>query len=238
MERKEYFIGVDIGQIRDHTAIAVVEVLPATEKTITPTGKLTLGGATLGTVVGQPIKVAEREPLPRLQCHYLQTLRLGIKFQDIAQRLSEIEAKLMAKGEAEVKILVDATGPGQPIPELIRGSVKCPVISCRFTSGAEPSYDGKSAMIPKEPMVTNLQIFIQEKRLELPKKTKDPDQAKANQEMLLQLQNFMRDMPKEGARAETFEAKVGTHDDLVTALGLAVWGAKHYRPCEPFVRRL
>lgn len=197
---KLYFIGVDVGQVQDYTAIAVVEALP---------------------VKGEDL---------RLRCHYLQTMPLGLQFRDIARRLSEIEAKLKARGEAAVTILVDATGPGQPVPELIRGLVKCDVISCRFTSGAEPAYEGSYWKLPKPAVVTRLKIFLQEKRLELPGKTKDQTQARVINEMLLELQNFQYNQPEEGARAETFEAKVGSHDDMVTALGLAVWGAKRADP--------
>ena len=129
-------------------------------------------------------------------------------------------------------ILVDATGPGQPVPELIRGMVKCDVISCRLTSGADPVYEGSYWKLPKPWVVTFLKILLQEGRLELPGKTKDPAQAQAINAMLLELQNFQYNQPEEGAKAETFEAKVGTHDDLVTALGLASWGAKYAAPGE------
>lgn len=197
---KLYFIGVDVGQVRDYTAIALVEAVPAE-------------GGDL-----------------RLRCHYTQTLPLGIQFQDIGRRLSEIEGKLKAQGEAAVTILVDATGPGQPIPELIRRLVKCDVIACRFTSGDEPRYEGSQWNLPKAAVITLLKIFIQEGRLELPGKIKNQDQARAMSEMLKELQDFQYNQPAEGARAETFEAKVGSHDDLVTALGLATWGAKVAAP--------
>lgn len=239
MTGKQYFIGVDVGQIQDHTAIAVVEAIPPEKKQIIPEGNLTVGGAPVGVRIQGPPQEAEvRELYPRIQCHKIQSLRLGIRFQDIARRLSEIEGKLKAKGEATVSILVDATGPGQPVPELIREQVKSRVISCRFTSGTEPHREGDNLKLPKDALVMCLKIFLQNKRLELPGKTKDPDQARAIQEMLLELQNFQSNQPKEGARAETFEAKVGSHDDLVTALGLAAWGAKNCQPCRPFIRRL
>lgn len=199
MIEKQYFIGVDVGQVKDYTAIALVEAIPAE-------------GGDL-----------------RLRCPYLQTMPLEIQFQDIARRLAEIEGKLQAKGSAAVTVLVDGTGPGQPVPELIRGRVKCNVISCRFTSGNDPRYDGATWYIPKAALVTCLKIFIQEGRLELPGKTRDQAQARAINEMLLELQNFQYNQPEEGAKAETYEARVGSHDDLVTALGLATWGVREYR---------
>lgn len=193
---KFYFIGVDVGQITDHTAIAVVEAVP--------------------------------DEVLRLRCHFLETLLLRQTFASMADRLGEIEGKLRVEGAA-VEILVDATGPGQPIPELIRERVGCNVISCRFTSGDEPNYERSYWKLPKAAVVTYLKILFQEGRFELPGKVKDPAKAQAINAMALELQNFQYNQPAAGAKAETFEARVGAHDDLVTALGLAAWGAKQHR---------
>lgn len=204
MFQKRYFIGVDIGQVADHTAIALVEAIPGEKKE------------------------DQAGPGFRLRCSFLQVLPLGIQFRDVARRLSKIEEKLSPAGS--VTILVDATGPGQPVPELIREVAKSVVISCRFTSGDEPSYEWDYWKLPKAAVVTNLKIFLQDGLLEIAGKSRDPERERAINEMLVELRDFQYNQPKEGARAESFEAKVGTHDDMVTALGLACWGARRYGP--------
>jgi hypothetical protein len=91
-----------------------------------------------------------------------------------------------------------------------------------ITAGLEDRFDEHEVHIPKQHLVSMLQVLLQTGRIHLPQ-TAD---AKAMQEELQQygLKVQSSGQPVLGA------FKIGQHDDLVTALGLAVYYAeKHVR---------
>ena len=198
-----YYIGVDVGQGLEPTAIAVVARDFDDESDDYP-----------------------------LECSYLQELPGGTTYPDLARRLSEIEAELLRRGAYSLKILVDVTGQGQPAIDLIRRSVKSKTISAQFTAGTGASSEGDSWKIRKEELITHLKIMRQTNRLTITGRGRNPAQERAISEMLRQLENFTYNPP---AAEEALEVKTGTRDDLVVALGLAVWIEREWRVTGPIV---
>lgn len=191
-----YYLGVDVGLAMEPTALALV----ARDFNL------------------------EGEDYP-LVCSYIQTLSLGATYPDVARRISEIEKELFRRGAHSLKVLVDVTGQGQPVIDLIRRGLESELISAQFTSGAETISQGQTWRISKEELITYLKIILQTGRLQLPGKTKDSDQERTISEMVLELQGFN---PKKQAE-DVMEVKTGARDNMATALGLAMWLEREWR---------
>ncbi|HSL82164.1 MAG TPA: hypothetical protein VLF66_05275 [Thermoanaerobaculia bacterium] len=185
-------IGVDIGQKRDPTAVCVAE-------------------AELRQVEG------------RTEIHYLirhlERLPLGTPYPRVAERVAEVEGQVRAKTGETPTIFVDATGVGQPIVDLVRerlpGGWLVPVYLTHGDRRVETREgEGVRVSLGKAYLVSRLQAVLQNHRLHLP----HTREAEALTEELLDYEIRV----DESANDRYGAFRVGTHDDLVTALGLAV----------------
>lgn len=158
---------------------------------------------------------------------YIQTLPLRTPFRQVADRIGEIESGLRTRGP--VLVLVDSTGMGQSIPELAREKVESPVVSCRLTGGNESACRGLYWRIPKPEMVRELVRLIDQGRLRLPREYPTVEIRLAVAEALRELRDFQANQRKGGAGRVTFEGMKGSHDDIITALGLIALGASRWR---------
>jgi len=208
-------VGVDIGQKVDPTAIAVNEIEWRRDD----------GGK-------------------RVDYHiirHLERLTLGTPYPRVAERLGEVIAGVRRRAAAptarapsvvfdpaitaykavggqasglSLKIYVDATGVGQPVVDLLaQAGVK--VRPVYFTYGdRRTEEDGGRITLGKAWLVSRLQALLQTGRILLPQTAEARALAKELMDYEIKVDQDAND--KYGA------FKVGTHDDLVTALGLAV----------------
>jgi len=182
-------IGVDIGQRRDPTAIAVVEVV-------------------------------KREDGYHFRVRHLETLPLGTQFYAVAARVAEVVASVRKLSGRTPTVCVDATGLGLPVLEMIERAGVPKVVPVYFTHGdRRTERQGASGRLEvslgKALLVCRLQALLQSDRLHLL-----PTMAAAR-ELAAELRTYeIRVDERANDRYGAF--KVGTHDDLVTALGLAV----------------
>lgn len=198
-------VGVDIGQKRDATAVAVAE-----------------------------LEYREREV--RREDHWLvrhlERLPLGTPYPQVADRLSEIVENVRKQENTVYEtdalggrwrrterpqvsaVYADATGVGQPVVDELRAR-GLPVTACYFTHGDRRTVEGHTTVkIGKAWLVSRLQALAQSKRIHLPR----TPEALAMERELMDYE--IRIGPDANDRYGAF--KVGSHDDLVTALGLAV----------------
>ena len=217
-------IGADIGQKRDPTAIVVCEyeVVEIDEGGVPhdPTGLRDL--VNIATGVEDP---------PLLDTRYvvraLERLPLETPYPTVARRLHAICRAMARRPKAEVFLAVDATGVGRPIVDLVRDELDDGVHLTAVTiSGGEkcpqaPLYRSEITM-GKVFMVSRLQALLQSRRIVMPKKSLDA------QGLATELLDFEIRVGRD-AHAEMGAFKTGTHDDLVTALGLSVLGDDHNR---------
>jgi hypothetical protein len=185
-------IGVDIGQKRDPTAICVAEI-------------------------------EERGQGDRKDTHFkvrhLERLPLGTPYPRVADRVAAITERVRAKTGESPAVLVDATGVGQPVVDLLREQIRRGrVVAVYFTHGdrrTEAKEAGQLRVsLGKAYLVARLQALLQSARLHLPRTR----ESEALTQELLDYEIRVDDNAND--RYGAF--KVGTHDDLVTALGLAV----------------
>lgn len=204
-------IGVDIGQKRDPTAIAVAEI------------------------ASEP---GPQGAVEHFNIRHLERLPLGTSYPAVATRLGQIAAavakrlELLAIGplpawynqypDAEPvavtgrftpRVFVDATGVGLPVVDLLTLAGVAP-IACYFTHGDRRNVELNQITIGKAWLVSRLQALFQTDRIHLPA----TDEAR---QLARELQDY--EIRVDERANDTYGAfRVGTHDDLVTALGLAV----------------
>jgi len=178
-------IGVDLGQKHDYSAIVVAEL------------------------------VEERKD--NYEVRSMQRLPLNTPYPQVAHRLIEVRDKVRSKANSKngPEILVDATGLGQPVVDMIQQN-GVSVTSVLLTGGEKAVLKEGSWHIAKSALVCRLQVLLQDRRLKF---SKHHPLAEA---MIDELLNFEIKVSQGGQ--DTYGAfKTGAHDDLVVALGLACW---------------
>jgi hypothetical protein len=185
---------------------------------------------TLGCDIGQKI---DPTALVAAQCedrsdtlHYvirlIERLPLGTSNPQVAARIAEIMGNLQRRAATErlygrgfdAQLIVDATGVGLPITDLLTERGPSPT-ACYFTASdkrTETSY--RSISIGKAFMVGRLQVLLQSSRIHLPA-TPESD-ALSNELLSYEIK------VDDNANVQFGAFRTGTHDDFVTALGIAV----------------
>jgi hypothetical protein len=143
-ERRRFVTGLDLGQAKDFTAIAVME------RTIVPS------------------------PDPELQAihHYavrhLVRMALGTSYTVICDHLVSLFARSPLTGTT---LAVDETGVGRPVVDLLDTSrIKADVRPITITGGHEAHQgDGLGWKVPKKCLVSTLQVLLQGRRLTVAK---------------------------------------------------------------------
>lgn len=180
-------IGVDVGQRRESTGIAVAE---------------------------EDRRDGEERPEVHFLVRHLQRLPPGTPYPAVARRVKEIARAIHTKTRARPDLYIDATGLGQAVVELFSAAGGT-VVACYFTHGdrrTEPS--PREVILGKAYLVARLQALLQTGRLHLPLSP----EAKALAEDLRDFEVRV----DETANGRPGAFPVGSHDDLVTAVGLAV----------------
>ena len=181
-------IGVDIGQKRDPTAIAVAE---------------------------SDLRHVEGRQEVHFVVRYLARLPLGTPYPRIAAKVGELAAAVDRRTPNTPTLYMDATGVGQPIVDLLKeraGGVTIKAVY--FTHGDRRTAEGARIVLGKAYLVSRLQALLQGLRVHLPRTA----EAEALARELLDYEIRV----DENANDRYGAFRVGTHDDLVTALGLAV----------------
>lgn len=178
-------IGVDLGQRRDPTAIAVMES-----------------------------EYRQEDTRVHHMARHLERLPLGTPYPDVAERIAMVAAGA-TEHAGRVTLYVDATGVGMPVvDELRRARVPAKLYACYFTHGDQRTVQETDVRIGKAWLVSRLQVLLQGGRLHLPRTVEAEALARELLEYEIKIDTDAND------RYGAF--RVGTHDDLVTALGLAV----------------
>lgn len=195
-------LGLDVGQLHDPSALCAVELTERTIKAADPLfGEWPLR-ETHFRVLG-----AERLPL-------------GTSYPDVAARLCLLAKRLYDRDSSgDYHALVDCTGVGRPIVDLLREQVipQCHVTAVTLTGGARGDPDvlwRQEASIAKAYMVSRLQALLQSGRITAPM---DPDMAA----MAAELKTFELRAKADTGHLQSGAFVVGSHDDLVTSLALA-----------------
>ena len=140
---RDFVIGVDIGQARDYTAIAIFQRIEEL------TGEAEDGR--WATRVRYELPHLERPPL-------------GTPYPMIIERLKELIAGLPAHGR--LNLVVDQTGCGRPVVDLMRKE-KLSIVPVNITMIGVAHFERGVWNLPKHELVSNLAILLQSERLKI-----------------------------------------------------------------------
>jgi hypothetical protein len=147
---------------------------------------------------------------------HLERLPLGTPYPDLVKRMADIAAGIVERTQARPRLFIDATGIGTPVLDLVREArVRATVTAVYFTHGDRRHVDEEQRRVSlgKAWLVSRMQALLQTGRLHLPK---TPEAERLGKELL----DFEIRVDQD-ANDRYGAFRVGTHDDLVTALGLA-----------------
>lgn len=189
-----FVCGVDLGQARDYTAVAIVER-----------------------------QAAERVWAVR----YLERYPLGTPYPETVERVEALMNRPPMRGDSQ--LVLDATGVGRPVFDLFRrGGMGRRVVGITIHGGDAVVLDRALSgyRVPKRDIVGTLDLHLQQQRLKIAPGLRDADV------LLKELQNYKIHISDSGHDSYgTWRS--GDHDDLVLAVGLAIWVGQRYMPLPP-----
>lgn len=196
---------MDLGQQYDYTAISVIQ---------------TREKWTTGENVPVSWKTGGEDKMVTYH-YYLRYLeRFRAKYPDTVQRVVKITRKL--EDDGGTALLVDATGVGLPVVEMMREERLDPIPIIITGGNAITESDG-GYHLPKRQMISTLQGLFESGRLKISKGINHLE------ELLEEISNFRVKITKAGN--DTYEAWRETdHDDMVISIAMAAWYARREAP--------
>jgi hypothetical protein len=215
-----WYVGLDLGQAQDYTALAAVEQTeapaPTADADIIPAPAPDIGEAQAeAPTANRPAK-----PLPHFAVRHLNRWQLGTPYPAI---VADVAALLAADPLKRCTLCVDATGVGRAVIDLFR-QAKLParLSPITITAGHSASLAGDGWHVPKKDLVAIMQTLLQGRRLGIARRLPEAETLKR------ELAAFR--VKVTAAANETFEAwRERDHDDLVFAMALPLWYAARGR---------
>jgi hypothetical protein len=195
-----FFVGVDLGQKVDPTALCVVE--------------------------RAEVMYAERDPVTweckretLMELRYLERVKLRTPYPQVVERIREV---LMdpALGERR-SLVVDATGVGAPVVDLLRAAnIDCEIVAVGITGGDSGTAPNRlDRRVPKRDLLVGLQLLFDTGQLRIARGLPETEiLVKELMGMRVKMSSTGHDSYGSGGEA--------AHDDLVLAVALACWRAK------------
>lgn len=153
---------------------------------------------------------------PALNVRHLQRYPLGTTYPAIVEGVAGIVASLPDGAQ----LAVDATGVGRPVVDLLRRAKLNP-IAVTVTGGDAATCEGMNWRIPKRELVTGVQVALQQSRLQIARALPEAET------LIRELTNYKVTISDAGH--DSYGAwRESIHDDLVFAVGLAVWSADRF----------
>ncbi len=193
-----FFIGLDLGQKQDYTAIAIIE--------------------TVDQYVGMDWRTYERKNLSTVSVRHLERVRLGTSYLAVIERLRQIVNSRELVGRCI--LVMDATGLGGPVLELLRAArLGCQIIPVTITGGDREINSGGMWRVPKRDLINRLQLMLERKELQIASRLREAETL-VRELINMRMKISIAGHDSYAARSES------DHDDLVLAVALACWRAK------------
>jgi len=135
-----YYVGLDLGQKRDHSALAIVERIDH---------RLAFQGTAFD----------------RLVVRYVERLPLGTPYPRVVERVREVVRSEELAGHCA--LVVDATGVGAPVVDMLRAArLGCELNAVVITGGERGSGNGS---VPKRDLMAELLVLLENGQLKIGK---------------------------------------------------------------------
>lgn len=221
---QSYYVGLDLGQKQDYTALAVLEEglwvpdeetraalnLPAvgwlSPAAVTPNQREQV--RSLNYLYGRPAQ-------PPLKLRHLERFALGTAYPAIVRRVTTMMHTPPLRGDAV--LVVDATGVGAPVVDEFRLVLEG-FVEVTITAGTAVSADDDFRYrVPKRDLVSATRTLLDAGRLQIDRGMPDADT------LVQELLNFKMTIDPRTAHDSYAAWREGQHDDLVLATALACW---------------
>jgi hypothetical protein len=229
------FLGLDLGQTQDYTALVGVRKVDELEVRDERNEQLRIerelfaerlrrhGGPGEGVLLLPPSAVRVRQS--RYEVAHAERVPLGTSYPAIVQYV----AGLMARPELRVRgrqpvLVVDSTGVGRAVMDLLVQADLHPV-AVTISAGAESHPAPRGHTVPKRDAIAGVLVALQTGRLLI---AKDLPQAGT---LVEELVNFEVKLSASGHDAYG-AARESVHDDLVLALAVALWVAARHQSAD------
>ena len=199
----ENFFGLDLGQVHDPTAIAILECSEI--------------------LIGRSLVTYEWITIRRSSFRHLERLPLGQDYPTIVEHVR----RLVSSPELghRTTLIVDATGVGRPVVDLLRRAhLPCRLMPVTITAGDRETADSGTWRVPKRDLITGLLVLLQREEIDI------CGHLPESETLVKELGNIRIKVSLGGQ--DTYGAwREGEHDDLVLAAALACWrGTKKQQP--------
>jgi hypothetical protein len=193
-----HYIGLDLGQAYDHTAIAVLE------RSEIPLGR---SPVTFEWIVET-----------RYTFRHLERLPLGMDYPSMLQHVRTLVQRPELALSATT-LVVDATGVGRPVVDLLRrASLPCRVVPVTITGGDKETCESIMWHVPKRDLIAGMMVLFQRGEIAI------CGHLPESETLAAELANMRIKVSLSGH--DTYGAwREGQHDDLVLAAALACWRA-------------
>jgi len=198
-----FFFGLDLGQVNDPTATAVIE-------------RAELRGTF------DHAQWAYRKEV-ELRLRFLRRTPLGTSYPRVVAQTVDLTRHPAFGGR--VDLAVDATGVGRPVVDLLRESPRRGRMRAVMVTGAELQHEKDGYFyVPKRDLISGLALLFQMGGLKVAQDL--PEGETLVKELL-----GMERRSTAAGREQYGTWRLGAHDDLVFAVALACWGVQeaHYR---------
>ena len=223
-----YYLGLDLGQSRDYSALAVLEEplwLPGgLPRMGVPASAAPGGWASPSEMDADLVRFASelnhRGGRPHdvpLALRHLERFELGTPYPKVVERVRTIlgSAALQDKGTV---LLVDKTGVGAGVVDTFEWAGLRPVpITIHGGSGVGRDTDKRGYRVPKRDLVSAVQVLLQNGRLKIADALREAETLKR------ELLNFRVKLDPRTAHDSYEHWREGDHDDLVLATAMACW---------------
>lgn len=200
---ENYYVGVDLGQSQDYTAIAALK----------QTYEIKIQEAVPGL---DAMRHASINKVPVYELRLLERPALHTPYPEIIERIKTILSGPELRDHATT--VVDNTGVGRAVTDMMAEADISNVIAVTITAGEKISHDEHGDYrVPKKELVSSLQVAFQSGRLKIASAL--PLAETLREEIL-----SFRIKTNLVTGHESFEAwREKDHDDLVLATALALW---------------
>ncbi len=219
---RAFFVGLDLGQARDFSAIAVAEMVGV------GTGEwdevVVNSSEVMACVRGdeytpKPRMQRVQRTVPRFDIGHLERLPLGTTYPAVGQHTRELLNRLVTmQPTPNVALALDFTGVGRPVADMfLAAGLPCAAYPITITGGDAVSQDGNEYRVPKRDLAGVIQVLLHAGRLKIAAAL--PRAGTLTEEM----KNFRVKISDKGH--DSYGAwREGEHDDLILATALACWG--------------
>jgi hypothetical protein len=193
--------GLDLGQLSDFSAIAVVKRSLAIDEN------------------GLPITTALGYRESQFDVLALRRYPLRTPYTDIVMHVvAQVSRRELGPFP---RLVLDATGCGRPVADMFRAALDpadVEIHAVTITGGRDWERRGWEWRVAKVELVGALRAALESRRIKVARGVANADALKRD------LLDFRVKLT--AAANETYAANEGTHDDLVTALALPIWLAR------------